>query len=252
MIHPSSPMTSPCFDTPTAVSSAAWLAARLELLREEKELTRLRDRLAARRRALPWQKLDHAYVFQGPAGPVSLAELFGPHRQLVVYHFMFGPGWEEGCKSCSYVADHLAPAVVHLGARDVAFAAISRAPLTEIAPFHARMGWTFPWVSSHGSSFNRDFHVSFAAEELASGPVYYNYTRQNFPVEEAPGLSVFARAADGTIYHTYSTYGRGLDAFIGTYTVLDLVPRGRDEDPDATMSWVRYHDRYTPAAAARA
>lgn len=239
---------------PSAVASpASWLAARLELLREEKELTRRRDELAARRRALPWVRLDRAYTFESSAGPVSLAGLFGPHRQLVVYHFMFGPGWDEGCKSCSYVADHLAPAVVHLQARDVAFAAVSHAPLAEFAPFRARMGWTFPWVSSHDTPFNRDFHVSFTADEIARGQVYYNYARRDFPVEEAPGLSVFARAADETLYHTYSTYGRGLDAFLGTYALLDLVPRGRAEDPDAPMSWIRHHDRYAaPADAAAA
>lgn len=246
-------MSCPCFDTPPAASPESWLAARLDLLRDEKELTRLRDRIAARRRVLPWIKIERAYTFDGPAGPVTLADLFGPRRQLVVYHFMFGPGWEEGCKSCSFVADHLAPAVVHLGARDVAFAAVSHAPLAEFASFRTRMGWTFPWVSSHGTLFNRDFHVSFTAEEIARGQVYYNYARCDFPAEEAPGLSVFARAADGAVYHTYSTYGRGLDALIGTYTLLDLVPCGRNEDPEAPMGWIRHRDRYAaPADAAAA
>jgi predicted dithiol-disulfide oxidoreductase (DUF899 family) len=161
---------------------------------------------------------------------------------------MFGPGWEEGCKSCSFVSDHLAPAVVHLQARDVAFAAISRAPLREFAPFKERMGWAFNWVSSHDNDFNRDYHVSFTAEELAKGKVYYNYSMTEFPAEEAPGLSVFARAKNGEIYHTYSTYSRGLDQLVGTYTLLDLVPKGRDEDPEATMDWVRYHDSYNQPA----
>lgn len=236
------------FENPTVVSQEKWLAARRELLREEKELTKLRDQLAARRRELPWVKLDKPYVFESPTGPVTLADLFEGRSQLIVYHFMFGPGWEEGCKSCSYVSDHLAPAVVHLKARDVSFAAVSHAPLAEFAPFKQRMGWAFNWVSSHGNDFNRDYHVSFTAEEMARGKVYYNYGMMEFPVEEAPGLSVFARTRSGDLYHTYSTYSRGLDSLIGTYTLLDLVPKGRDEGSDATMSWVRYHDRYEEPA----
>ena len=235
---------------PTVVSPEKWLAARRELLREEKEFTALRDRLAARRRELPWVKIDQAYTFESPNGRVSLADLFEGRSQLVVYHFMFGPGWEVGCKSCSYVSDHLAPTVVHLQARDVAFAAISHAPLAELAPFKKRMGWSFNWVSSHGSDFNRDYHVSFTAEEMARGQVDYNYRLMDFPLEEAPGLSVFAKDANGDVYHTYSTYGRGVEQLIGTYTVLDLVPKGRDEDPAATMSWVRYHDSYAQTADA--
>ena len=236
-------MKTNAFENPTIVSPEKWLAARRELLREEKEFTKLRDRLSARRRELPWEKVDKRYVFESPTGPVTLADLFGDRSQLVVYHFMFGPGWGEGCKSCSYVSDHLAPAVVHLQARDVAFAAISRAPLSEITPFKQRMGWAFNWVSAHGTDFNHDFHVSFTDEEVAKGEVYYNYGMQEFPSEEAPGLSVFARSRD-QIYHTYSTYGRGLDVLIGTYNILDLVPKGRDEDSEMTMSWVRYHDSY--------
>ncbi len=236
------------FENPTVVSQEKWLAARRELLREEKELTKLRDQLAAHRRELPWVKLDKPYVFESPTGPVTLADLFEGRSQLIVYHFMFGPGWEEGCKSCSYVSDHLAPAVVHLKARDVSFAAVSHAPLAEFAPFKQRMGWAFNWVSSHGNDFNRDYHVSFTAEEMARGKVYYNYGMMEFPVEEAPGLSVFARTRSGDLYHTYSTYSRGLDSLIGTYTLLDLVPKGRDEGSDATMSWVRYHDRYEEPA----
>ena len=243
-------MKSHTLSNPTIASPEEWLAARREFLREEKELTRLRDKLAARRRELPWVKVDKAYTFESPGGPVSLADLFEGRSQLVVYHFMFGPGWEEGCKSCSYVSDHLAATVVHLKARDVAFAAISHAPLAEFAPFKQRMGWTFNWVSSDGSDFNYDYHVSFTAEEMAKGKVYYNYELMEFPMEEAPGLSVFAKDANGDIYHTYSTYGRGLDPLIGTYTVLDLVPKGRDENPDAPMSWVRYHDRYDQPADA--
>jgi len=243
-------MNAATIETSPAVSPEQWLAARRELLREEKEFTRLRDRLAARRRELPWVKVEKPYVFESPAGRVSLADLFGSRSQLIVYHFMFGPGWEEGCKSCSYLSDHLAPAVVHLQARDVAFAAISHAPLAEFTPFKQRMGWTFNWVSSHGSDFNRDFHVSFTPEEIADGKkVDYNFGLTEVPIEELPGLSVFARDAAGAVYHTYSTYSRGLDLLIGTYNLLDLVPKGRNEDPEATMSWVRHHDRYDHAAA---
>ncbi|MBL9212772.1 MAG: DUF899 domain-containing protein [Opitutaceae bacterium] len=243
--------TNPHLD-PTIVSPTAWLAARRALLREEKEFTQLRTRLTERRRALPWVKVDKPYRFAAASGTVSLADLFDGRGQLIVYHFMLGPGWDEGCKSCSFVADHLAPAVVHLKARDVAFAAISHAPLAEITPFQQRMGWTFNWVSSHGSTFNHDFHVSFTAEELAHGNVFYNYGMRPFPLDEAPGLSVFARDANGALYHTYSTYSRGLEALIGTYTLLDLVPKGRDEEPDATMDWVRHHDRYELPAGATA
>jgi len=235
---------------PVIVSPEKWLAARRELLREEKAYTKQRERLTALRRELPWVKVTQDYTFDSPAGRVSLADLFDGRSQLAVYHFMFGPGWGEGCKSCSYVADHLAPAVVHLQARDVSFAAISLAPLAELLPFKQRMGWGFNWVSAHGTDFNRDYHVSFTAEEIARGQVEYNYTLMDFPLEEAPGLSVFAQDANGDIYHTYSTYGRGLEQFMGAYTVLDLVPKGRAEDPEATMSWVRYHDSYGQPADA--
>lgn len=241
-------MNTPPVKNPTVVSPEKWLAARRELLREEKEFTRQREKLAARRRELPWVKVEKAYTFEAPGGRVSLADLFDGRSQLVVYHFMFGPGWEEGCKSCSYVSDHLDPAVVHLKARDVAFAAVSHAPLAEFAPFKNRMGWRFNWVSSHGSDFNHDYQVSFTAEEMAKGEVYYNYAMTEFPSEEAPGLSVFAKDAKGDVYHTYSTYSRGLDPLIVTYTVLDLVPKGRDERSENTMSWVRHHDRYDQAA----
>jgi len=239
------------FEKPSIVSPEKWLAARRELLREEKEYTRQRDRLTALRRVLPWEKVDQAYTFDSPTGRVSLGDLFEGRSQLMVYHFMLGAGWEEGCKSCSLIADHLAPAVVHLQARDVAFAAISHAPLAEIAPFKARMGWGFNWVSAAGSSFNHDYHVSFTPEELAKGTVYYNYTQRPFPHEEAPGLSVFARAANGDLFHTYSTYGRGVEQLIGAYTLLDLVPKGRDEEGlDYGMEWVRHHDRYDHALVA--
>lgn len=240
------------FDHPTVVSPEKWLAARRELLREEKEFTKARERLAAKRRTLPWVKIDKAYTFESPAGRVTLSDLFEGRSQLIIYHFMFGPGWEEGCKSCSYVSDHHDAAVVHLKARDVAFAAVSHAPLAEFMPFKRRMGWRFNWVSAHGSGFNQDFGVSFTPEEIADGKkVFYNFGLTEVPIEELPGLSVFARNAAGAIYHTYSTYSRGLDPLIGTYQLLDLVPKGRDEAGlEFTMQWVRHHDRYEQPADA--
>jgi predicted dithiol-disulfide oxidoreductase (DUF899 family) len=238
------------FETPSVVSEDKWLVARRELLREEKEFTRMRDRLAARRRELPWVKVDKAYIFDSPSGPVSLAELFNGRSQLAIYHFMLGPGWDEGCPSCSFIADHLVPTLVHLQAKDVTLAVVSRAPIAEIMPFKERMGWSFNWVSSHCNDFNFDYHVSFSEEEMARKTVYYNYRLTEFPNEEAPGFSVFARDASGDIYHTYSTYERGVEQFMGTYTILDLVPKGRDEDPDNfyKMNWLRHHDRYDQPA----
>jgi predicted dithiol-disulfide oxidoreductase (DUF899 family) len=236
--------------SPRLVARDAWLAARLTLLREEKELTRRQDALAARRRALPWTRVTQDYVFDSPSGRVTLDDLFVGCRQLIVYHFMFGPGWEEGCKSCSFGADHFDGMRPHLRARDVAFAVVSRAPLAELQPFQTRMGWKFPWVSSHGTTFNYDFQVSFTDDALARGAVHYNYTETPFPFEEAPGYSVFARDAAGRICHTYSTYGRGVEVGMGTYHLLDLVPRGRAEDGlEFSMAWVRHHDRYEHAVA---
>lgn len=227
------------------VSHEEWLAARKELLKKEKKSLQLLDQLSAERRELPWVEVEKNYVFDGPDGRVTLAELFAGRSQLVVYHFMFGPDWEEGCPSCSFVSDHLDGALPHLAARDVTLVAVSRAPLAKIAGFKKRMGWDFPWVSSNSSDFNADFHVSFTQEEMARGKVNYNYTLQEFPSAEAPGLSVFYKDASGTVFHTYSTYGRGLDLFLGTYRILDTVPKGRDEEHLAfPMEWVRYHDRY--------
>jgi predicted dithiol-disulfide oxidoreductase (DUF899 family) len=227
------------------VSREEWIAARKELLKKEKESTRLHDQLSAERRRLPWVKVTENYVFEAPGGKVRLADLFGGRNQLVIYHFMFGPDWQEGCPSCSFVSDHIDGALPHLAARDVTLAAVSRAPLAKIGAFKRRMGWRFNWVSSHGNDFNADFHVSFTEEELAQGKVNYNYTLQEFPSAEAPGLSVFYKDAAGDIFHTYSTYGRGLEALVSTYTILDLAPKGRDEDHlGFPMEWVRYHDRY--------
>jgi len=242
------PTSSPA--TPVIGTPEQWLAARRELLRQEKEFTRLGDALAARRRELPWVKVGKNYRFDSEQGCVPLADLFAGRRQLIIQHFMLGRGWEEGCKSCSFMMDHIAPAVVHLAARDVAFAAVSHAPLAEILPFKRRMDWNVNWVSSDQTDFNGDFHVSFTPEDVATGRVYYNYGPRPFPHEEAPGISVFARGDDGTVYHTYSTYGRGVEAVMGTYHLLDLVPKGRDEAAlDHGMEWVRHHDSYSHAAA---
>lgn len=227
------------------VSREQWLTRRKQLLLKEKELTRARDRISAERRELPWVRLDKDYVFDSPEGKVSLSQLFDGRSQLVIYHFMFGPDWNEGCPSCSFVSDHIDGALAHLAARDVTLAMVSRAPLAKIETFKKRMGWRFKWVSSNANDFNRNFHVSFTKDEMESGKVDYNYKLQEFPSEEAPGLSVFYKDASGEVFHTYSTYGRGLEPLIGTYTILDLVPKGRDEDKlEFSMEWVRYHDRY--------
>lgn len=235
------------------VSRDRWIAERKTLLAREKELTRLRDQIARERRALPWVRVEKDYVFDTPEGPRTLAELFEGRRQLLVQHFMFAPGWEEGCKSCSYMADHNDGANVHLAQRDVTLLAVSRAPLADIERFRRRMGWQFKWVSSHGSDFNHDFGVSFTPQEMASGKVDYNYGIQPFPHEEAPGISVFYKDDAGDVFHTYSTYGRGVEVMMGTYNLLDLTPKGRDEGRlSYTMEWVRHHDRYQPQPPAKA
>jgi predicted dithiol-disulfide oxidoreductase (DUF899 family) len=227
------------------VSQEAWLAARRAHLAKEKEFTRLRDELSAERRALPWTRIEKRYEFEGPDGTQMLAELFDGRSQLIVYHFMFGPGWEQGCPSCSFLADHIDGTLIHLAHRDVTLVAVSRAPLPEIETFRKRMGWRFKWLSSFGSDFNADFHVSFGADELARGEVYYNYGMTSFPSEEGPGASVFYKDPDGAVFHTYSAYARGLDILVGTYNWLDLAPKGRDEAAlPWTMAWVRHHDRY--------
>jgi predicted dithiol-disulfide oxidoreductase (DUF899 family) len=231
---------------PRVVSHAEWLATREEFLAKEKEFTHLRDELSRQRRALPWEKVEKRYAFDSSKGKVTLADLFDGRGQLIVYHFMFAPGWEEGCKSCSYLSDHFDGAAIHLANRDTTLVVVSRAPLAEIEAFKKRMGWKFQWVSSFGSDFNFDYHVSFTPEEVASGKVAYNYAVAEFPSEEAPGISVFAKDARGEVFHTYSSFARGLDLLVGTYNFLDLVPKGRDEDGLAfSMAWVRHHDRYT-------
>jgi len=227
------------------VSRDEWLAARKQHLKKEKEFTRLRDKLSAERRELPWVKVEKNYVFDGPKGKETLADLFDGRSQLIVYHFMFGPEWEQGCPSCSFLSDHIDGSVVHLAHRDVTFVVVSRAPLPKIEAFKKRMGWRFKWVSSYGNDFNFDYHVSFTKDEMAKGKVYYNYDKNEFPSDEGPGTSVFYKDGTGDIFHTYSAYARGLDMLVGAYNYLDLVPKGRDEaELPWTMAWVRHHDKY--------
>jgi predicted dithiol-disulfide oxidoreductase (DUF899 family) len=226
------------------VSREQWLTERKALLACEKALTKARDEVSRQRRDLPWVKVEKAYVFHGPGGKESLSDLFGGMSQLIIYHFMFGPEWQEGCPSCSFLADHIDGAVPHLAQRDVTLLAVSRAPFERIAAFKKRMGWRFKWVSSFGSDFNFDYGVSFTEEQLAKGDVEYNYKRQP-GIDELPGISVFCKGAEGGIFHSYSSYGRGGDLLIGAYNYLDLVPKGRDEEGLAfSMAWVRHHDRY--------
>ncbi len=233
-----------------------WIAERVALLAREKALTRLRDEIARERRALPWVRVDKRYVFDTPDGPRAFADLFDGRRQLFVQHFMLAPGWEAGCPSCSYMADHIAGAEPHLNQRDLTVLVVSRATLPEIERFRRRMGWTFRWVSANGSDFNHDFGVSFRPQDRVDGEVAYNYGRIAFPQEEAPGISVFCKDDAGDVFHTYSTYGRGVELMMGAYDFLDVTPKGRDEDGLAhAMAWVRHHDRYdapaaTPSAAA--
>jgi len=233
-------------EMPKVVSHEEWIKARLELLAAEKEVVRQRDALTRRRMAIPWERVGKKYVFDTPEGKRSLADLFDGRSQLLVQHFMFAPGWKEGCKSCSFMADHTDGMNVHLAHRDVTFVAISRAPLAEVEPFRKRMGWQFKWVSSNGSDFNFDFRVSFKPEEVARGVLDYNYGKWSHAVEELPGISVFCKNDAGDVFHTYSTYGRGVEVMMGTYAMLDLLPKGRDEDHlSYTMEWVRHHDRYS-------
>jgi len=232
-------------EQPRIVPRDEWIAARRDLLIKEKALTRAQDALSAERRRLPMVKVDKAYVFETPGGRRTLAELFDGKSQLMVYHFMMGLDWTEGCASCSFLADHIDGSVVHLAHRDVTLMAVSRAPLANIEAFRQRMGWRFAWASSYGSDFNHDYGVSFTDEEFASGRALYNFEPIRYPLDEAPGLSVFFKTDSGDVFHTYSTYARGGEAVIGAYHYLDFAPKGRDEDGLAfTMSWLRHHDRY--------
>ena len=234
-------------------SQGEWLSARKRLLEKEKELTRLRDQLSAERRELPWVRVEKAYVFERQEGKETLSDLFQGRSQLIVYHFMYGPEWQEGCPGCSFLVDHVGGALPHLFARDVAFAAASRATVPQIESFKKRMGWTFKWVSSNRNDFNWDFQVSFTKDQLEKGAVEYNYKTQKYPDEwpadEAPGMSVFYKDAEGSIFHTYSTFGRGGEIALGTYQFLDIVPKGRNEEGlPFPMAWVRHHDRYGDAS----
>ena len=232
------------------VSRAEWLEARRALLRREKEATRLRDQVNAERLALPWVRVERDYTFDTPAGRRTLAELFSGRGQLIVYHFMLGPDWTAGCPGCSFLADHLDGALPHLEHHDVSLVAVSRAPLAKVEAYKARMGWRFPWVSSFGSDFNFDFGVSFTPEQLAAGTIAYNFTEIDSADghDELPGLSAFAKDADGAVFHTYSSYARGPEELIGTLMILDRAPKGRNER--ATMDFVRRHDEYGDARGA--
>lgn len=228
----------------SVVSREEWLTARKELLAKEKELTRQRDELNRMRRELPWTKVGKQYEFDGETGKASLQDLFGECSQLIVYHFMFDPQWTEGCKSCSLLADTYQDLGIHLQHRDVSMVTVSRAPLEQLTAFRARMGWNFPWYSSLESDFNQDCGVTFTEEQIQTGETYYNYELTPFPITEAPGISVFAREGND-VFHTYSSFARGLDMLMSVYNFLDLVPKGRDEqDLVYSMEWVRHRDRY--------
>jgi predicted dithiol-disulfide oxidoreductase (DUF899 family) len=230
---------------PKVVSQAEWLAARRTHLLREKELTRATDELHRQRRELPWMKVEKKYVFDGPNGQESLADLFGGRSQLIVRHFMFGPGWKEGCVGCSFASDNTEGALVHLENHDVSYVAVARAPWPEIEPFKKRMGWRFKWVSSYGNDFNYDCHVSFTKEDAAKGRVFYNYEINDFVSEELSGLSVFYKDATGDIFHTYSCYARGDEKIVSAYMLLDLTPKGRNETTNGNLTdWVRHHDKY--------
>jgi predicted dithiol-disulfide oxidoreductase (DUF899 family) len=227
------------------VSREEWLSARKAFLGKEKEFTRLRDELSRKRRDLPWERVEKNYVFDGPRGQETLADLFDGRSQLVVYHFMFSPDWDEGCPHCSFWADNFNGIDVHLEHRDVTLLAASRAPLPKIDAFKKRMGWTFKWVSSLRSDFNHDYQASFTPEQLRSGTALYNFSRTDPGTTDREGASVFYKDASGAVFHTYSCYARGIDMLNGAYHFLDLVPKGRDEEGlDSPQAWVRHHDRY--------
>ncbi|WP_290649203.1 thioredoxin family protein [Aquisalimonas sp.] len=240
-------------DRPRIVSREEWIAARKAHLRNEKALTRMRDIVAAERRALPWVKVEKTYVFDTPEGERTLADLFRGRSQLIVHHFMFGPEWEAGCPSCSLEADHAEGAIVHLENHDVAYVRVSRAPLEKLESYRKRMGWTARWVSSYGSDFNFDFNVSVSPRELAAGRFYYNYQfieDSRYQIDELPGLSVFYKDDDGIVFHTYSCYARGNEEVIGAFVYLDITPKGRNEKE--IMDWVRRHDEYDETDSANA
>jgi len=227
------------------VSHEEWLKARRELLAAEKEFTRQHDALTRRRTAMPWERVEKPYRFEGPNGTLTLADLFDGRSQLIIYHFMFAPDWDEGCKSCSFWADNFNGIPIHLNHRDTMLAAVSRAPYAKIDAYKKRMGWSFPWVSSGGSDFNFDYRVSFTPQEIAAAEAYYNYAVRPINVSDEQGISIFAKNGAGEVFHSYSCYSRGIDMVNGAYQFLDLVPKVRDEDGfDFPMKWVRRHDQY--------
>jgi predicted dithiol-disulfide oxidoreductase (DUF899 family) len=226
------------------VSEKEWLKARKQLLVKEKKFSKLRDELNRQRRALPWVKIEKEYIFEGPDGKETLADLFGKKSQLVAYHFMFGPGWGDGCPHCSFWADHYDGVTRHIGGRDTTLVVISRAPLKEILPFKKRMGWQFKWVSSNGTDFNFDLNASFTPEQIKNSTAIYNYAPLEMDIDEREGASAFYKDSKGNVYHTYSTYARGIDLLNTTYNFIDLTAKGRDEDPEASQNWVRYHNEY--------
>jgi predicted dithiol-disulfide oxidoreductase (DUF899 family) len=227
-----------------------WLSARRMLLAKEKEFSRLRDQLSRERRELPWERVDKRYVFQGSAGNETLADLFAGHSQLIVYHFMFAPEWDVGCKSCSFWADNFNGIIAHLNQRDVALAAVSRAPLAQLEAFAARLGWTFKWVSSGATDFNYDYQASFQPDQAALGNAVYNYAAYQGKMTDLPGISVFIKDEAGSVFHTYSTYSRGVEPMNAAYQLLDLVPKGRDEaNLPNPMSWVKLRDLYSTKPA---
>ena len=230
-------------ENPRVVSHEQWVTERVAFMAKEKEFTRLRDELSRQRRELPWEKVTKSYVFDGPRGRETLAELFEGRSQLVVYHFMFSPSWSEGCKSCSFWADNFDGIDIHLAHRDITFLAISRAPLPKLEAYKRRMGWSFKWVSASESDFNYDFQVSFDPEAAKNGTAHYNFGTGHQVQEDMPGISVFCKDRKGDIYHTYSAYSRGIDLMNGAYNYIDLTPKGHDEGK-GIMSWLRRHDQY--------
>jgi predicted dithiol-disulfide oxidoreductase (DUF899 family) len=228
-----------------AVSREAWLAARTQLLAKEKAFTRMRDELTAERMALPWVEITKSYIFEGPNGPETLADLFDGRSQLIAKHFMFGPDWSEGCVGCSFELDNISGALTHLAHHDVTYVAIARAPFEKLEAFRRRMGWDVKFVSSYGNDFNYDFHVSFTPEQMESGSAYYNYATQKVGSDEMSGRSVFYKDAGGSIFHTYSSFARGGELFLNSYAALDVTPKGRNETINGNLTdWVRLHDRY--------
>jgi predicted dithiol-disulfide oxidoreductase (DUF899 family) len=225
------------------VSHEKWLSARTAFLAKEKEFTRLRDELSQQRRELPWEAVKKEYVFEGSAGKQTLAELFDGRSQLIIYHFMFDPSWDAGCPNCSFWADNFNPVIVHMNQRDTTMIAVSRAPYAKLAAYQKRMGWNFKWVSSHGSDFNFDYHVSFTPEELAKKQAFYNFAMQDPWFSEREGTSLFYKDAAGSVFHTYSTYARGIDLLNTAYNYIDLTPKGRDEG-GRSQFWVRRRDEY--------